>query len=411
MGYHLVLLQLVAILCTARIIDLFLRRVGQPFVVSEMIAGLVLGPVVFGAAFPDLQARLFAPSSLPPLQGLVQIGVVLFMFIVGLELRLPAGAKSLLAGATSVGVLGVAVPFGLGLCVAPVLYDRFAMPNVSYWPFATFIAVSFSITAFPVLARIIKERALAGTPLGQLALAAAAVGDLLAWVLIGTVLVFAGAGSDPGRLGEMALGIGALVLVLFGIVRPLARRLLPASGAVGNGPIALLLVGAFVSGYAARCIHVDEIFGGFLFGLCLPRDDRLLAAFTQRIEYFAVAILMPLFFALAGLGTTAGAFSAGSTGVILLILLTAVTGKIIGGFAGARLAGYPSDIALSVGALMNARGLMELIVIKVGLDAGMIGPELFTMFFVMAIVTTVMTGPLLTLFERRSAPIGLTSAN
>ncbi|MFZ6658972.1 cation:proton antiporter [Undibacterium sp. TJN19] len=405
-----VLIQVAVILCTARLVGFVLRRFGQPSVVSEMFAGLMLGPGIFGAIAPELHSQLFATSSLAGLQGLVQLGVVLFMFIVGLELRLPVGAKPMLIAASSIGVLSVLFPLGLGLAIAPVLYERFAPANVAFWPFSAFISVAFSITAFPVLARILKDRSIAHTSLGQLALSSAAIADLLAWVLVGMVVIFASANADWNRATQLVTGLAVMILVLFGIVRPLIARLLPASGQPGNVLFTFILIGVFVAGYVAKSIHIDEVFGAFLFGLCLPRDDRLLHWFSERIEPVAVVVLLPVFFALSGLKTTASAFTGQTVGIFAMILLTAVIGKMTGAFLGARLAGCPTRLALSVGALMNARGLMELIVLKVGLDAGLIGPELFTMFLVMAIVTTVMAGPLLTLFGRQSTSVVLAVA-
>jgi Kef-type K+ transport system membrane component KefB len=411
MNHSQVLLQIVVILCTAWLIGMVLRPLGQPFVVSEMLAGLVLGPTVLGAIAPGQQEQLFSLASLPALQGLVQLGVALFMFIMGLELRLPAGGRSMLRSAACVGTFSVLVPFGLGIAISPLLYAKFAPTGVGYWPFALFIAVSFSITAFPVLARIIKERAIGQTMLGQLAITAAAFADLLAWILVGFVLVFGSANSDTSQLLDMLGGLVLLVAVLFGIVRPLISRLTSVEATPSGGLVASILIGALTTAYLARHIKIDEVFGAFLFGLSLPRNDRLLRWFAERIEYFAVVLLMPVMFALAGLQTTPAAFSGDATGIFALILLTAVVGKIAGGYLGARLAGYSNSVALSTGALMNARGLMELIVIRIGLDAGLIGPELFTMFFVMAIVTTLMTGPLLSMFGRHASPVRLAPKN
>jgi Kef-type K+ transport system membrane component KefB len=228
--------------------------------------------------------------------------------------------------------------------------------------------------------------------------------------MVGLVVIMASAQANWNTAVELFTGLAVLVAVLFGVVRPLVARLLPAGGKLSNELFALIVIGVFITAYVTKRIHIDAVFGAFLFGLCLPRDDRLVNWFSERVEPVALVVLMPVFFALAGLNTSAGAFSGDSAWLFALILATAVVGKIAGGFVGARLGGCTARMSLSIGALMNARGLMEVIVLKIGLDAGLIGAELFTMFLVMAIATTVMAGPLLSLLERRPAPVGLVPA-
>ena len=401
MTHSPLLLQLIVILGCARILGFILRFFGQPMVIGEMVAGLVLGPAVFGALAPELHASLFQRASLPELDAISQLGLVLFMFIVGAELRLPAGAKAQIVAATWIGVLSVLLPMAFGLAVAVPLYPRLAPPGVTFWPFALFMAAAMSITAFPVMARILKDRGETQTRIGRLSLTGAAVADVFSWVMLAVVVVLAGSGNDWSRIGQMLGGLAVLCALLFGALRPLIAYLLArhaSDGRPAGALLATLLIGTFASAYATACLGVHPVFGAFLFGSCLPRDDRLLHSLVERIEHVAVLVLMPVFFALAGLNTTRDAFAGAGLGNMLLILLVAVGGKIIGGSVGARLAGEPWRPALAVGSLMNARGLMELIVMKVGLDAGLIGKPLFTMLLVMAIVTTVMTGPLLNLF-------------
>lgn len=414
MGHSPLLLQLVIILATARALGLVLRYFGQSAVIGEMAAGIVLGPVVFGALAPELHAHVFEKSSLGALGSLSQVGLVLFMFIVGAELRLPAGAHKEITAATWIGVLSVLVPMALGLLVGGVLHDRLAPAGVGFWPFALFMAVALSITAFPVMARILKDRHMTQTTIGRLSLTSAAVADVLAWVMLALVVVLAGSAHDWGQFARTVGGLAALSVVLFFIVRPLLGRLVAryaADGRPEGALLAALLIGTLACAYVTDKLQVHAVFGAFLFGACLPRDDRLLAALIERIEYVAILVLMPVFFALAGLNTTADAFGGARLGALALILAVAVVGKVVGGAAGARIAGQPWPVSLAVGSLMNARGLMELIVIKVGLDIGVIGNDLFTMLMVMAIVTTLMAGPLLTLCAgRNSAPVGQASA-
>lgn len=405
MDHSPLLLQLVIILGAARLLGFVLRFFGQPSVVGEMAAGVVLGPIVFGAVAPDFHAEIFARDTLGPLNGLSQLGLVLFMFIVGAELRLPTGVRKQLLAAGWVGGLSVAAPMLLGLLAAVPLYSQFAPDGVAFWPFALFLASAMSITAFPVLARILKERDLTHTPIGRLSLTSAALIDVSAWIMVAFVAVLAGSAQSWRAVLMTLAGLALLTGVVVLALQPLMARLLPRfeSGARPEGPmLALLLIGAFACAYVAELINAHAVFGAFLFGACLPRDDRLLATLIERLEYIAVIALMPVFFALAGLNTTADAFVGVGLGALLLILAAAIIGKIAGGVAGARIAGEPWRGAFAIGALMNARGMMELIVIKVGLDIGVIGPELFTMLFLMAIATTIMTGPLLTLFMGRN---------
>jgi len=402
------LLQLIVILTTARACGWLLRHVGQPSVVGEMAAGIVLGPVVMGALFPALHAQLFSKASLEGLSSLSTLGLVLFMFVVGLELRAHQGVRAQLRSAGYVGVLSVAAPLALGLAIAPALFPALAPAGVRFWPFALFIAAALSITAFPVMARILKDRGATQTRFGQLSLSAAAVVDVFAWVLLAFVVAMAGSGEGYAGLLKTTLGVVLLLGFMFFGLRPAYAWLLRTrapDGEPSTTVMTALMIGLMLCAMLTEWLHLHAVFGAFLFGACLPRDDRLLNSLAQRIEPLSIVVLMPLFFALAGLGTTANAFSGASLGAMLLIVVVATVGKIAGGAVGARMAGYGWRESLATGSLMNARGLMELIVMKIGLDAGLIGPELFTMLLVMALVTTAMTGPLMTLFVGRSAPV------
>ena len=406
MSTTVLLLQLIVILLTARACGWLLKHIGQPSVVGEMAAGLVLGPICFGALFPELHAQLFSKASLPGLSALATVGLVLFMFVVGLELRAQQGVRAQIKASGYVGTLSVVAPLALGLAISPLLHPAFAPAGVGFWPFALFMAAALSITAFPVMARILKDRGMTNTPFGQLSLSSAAVVDVFAWVLLAFVVAMAGVGEGyPGLLKTGAGVLGLLAVVYLGL-RPgfawLLRRYAP-DGEPATTVLTALMIGLLACAMLTEWLHLHAVFGAFLFGTCLPRDDRLLRWLGHRIEPLSIVVLMPLFFALAGLGTTASAFSSAGLGVTALILLVAIVGKLAGGAVGARMAGYGWRDSLATGALMNARGLMELIVMKVGLDAGLIGPELFTMLLVMALVTTAMTGPLMTLLAGRAA--------
>lgn len=399
-----VLLQLVVILVAARLCGAVLLRFGQPSVIGEMVAGLLLGPIAFGAWLPELHATVFEASTLPVLSGLATLGVSLFMFIVGAELRAPEGTRAQLRSAGLVGSLGMVVPMALGLSIAPFLYPEFAPAGVGFWPFALFLATTMSVTAVPVLARILKDQGLAQTAPGRLALGAAVINDACAWILLAMVLAMIGR-QEGGAL--LAVGGGALmVAVVFVLLKPLFARLLMSredSDELPAPAFAWIMIGVLACAGFAEWIGLHAIFGAFLFGVALPRNDRLLHALARRIEPVAIVLLMPVLFALAGQNATPEVFAGAGIGAFALVLLAAIVGKLGGCAIGARLGGYSWRDSLTVGSLMNARGLMELVVIKIGLDAGLIGPELFTLLFGMTLLTTLMASPLLSLFHARHA--------
>ncbi|MBL0162628.1 MAG: cation:proton antiporter [Xanthomonadales bacterium] len=400
-AFPILLIQLVVILGMARLLSIVLRHFGQPPVIGEMLAGIALGPMVFGALAPQAQALLFAPSSLSALDALSQIGLVLFMFIVGAELRLPGGAKRHLGASGLVGTLSVLLPFALGIAISPGLHERFAPAGVSFWPFAFFMAASMSITAFPIMARILKERGMTESPIGRLSLTSAALADVLAWIVLAFVVALISSKAGWSGFAFTLGGSIALAAFAFGVLRPWFAHMLArhaVDGRPGNGMLAVILILVFAASATTSALGLHAVFGAFLIGAVLPRDSGLLACLIERIEYVAVIVLMPVFFALAGLNTTVDAFAGAGLGALALILVAAVFGKILGGAAGARMSGFGWRDSLAVGSLMNARALMELIVMKVGLDIGIIGDEIFTMLMVMAVVTTLMTTPLLIAF-------------
>src|SRR5690606_25031230 len=278
----LLLLQLVLVLASAKLCGAALRHVGQPPVIGEMAAGLVLGPLVFGAWAPQVHAAVFPAASLPMLSGLGTLGVSLFMFIVGAELRAPEGSARQVRAAISIGGFGIVLPFALGLAIAPSLYRAFAPDGVGYWPFAMFIAAAISVTAFPVLARILKDRGLTRSTPGRLALGAGLVNDGVVWIFLAAVLALAGGGSAAGVAFTVA-GAVALVAVTFGLLKPLYARLLRPAALDGEPRASALtpvLLGLLACAAFAEWIGLHAIFGAFLFGTCLPRDDRLLHWFA-----------------------------------------------------------------------------------------------------------------------------------
>ncbi len=399
------LLQLAVILVAARLCGLALERVGQPPVIGEMAAGVLLGPMVFGAALPQLQAALFPPASLRGLEWVSTLGLVLFVFLVGAEMRAPGGLRAQLTASGRVGALSLLIPMGLGLAIAPLLHPRYAPADARALPFALFIAVALSVTAFPVMARILKDRALAQTPVGRLCIGAAAIVDAGAWVGLALVAAVVPAEGSWRGFAMTLAGLAALSVALLFVVRPMTARLLARSAPGGRAHAvtcsALLAVLLACAG-ATHWLGLHPVFGAFLFGASLPRCDALLACLTGLLERVTMVVLLPVFFVLAGLGTSAGALAGTSLAAFALLLLAAVAGKVLGGTAGARCSGHGWRESFAVGVLMNTRGLMELVVIRIGLEAGLIGPELFTMLLLMTLITTLMTSPLLALLAPTS---------
>jgi Kef-type K+ transport system membrane component KefB len=308
-----------------------------------------------------------------------------------------------LRAAGAVGGLAVLLPIGLALLITPMLYAHYAPAGIAYWPFALFMAASLAITAMPVLARILKDRHVTHTAVGQLALTAAAMADVLAWILLALTVALISAHGDWAPFWRSVLGVGAMLLLCFSLLRPLLRCWLArhaANGRPDGGVLALLLIGALGCAAITEWLHLHAVFGAFLFGLCLPRDDALLAGLIERLEHVAVIALMPVFFALTGLSTSVDVLHRDALGTFALILAVAMIGKVLGGALGARLGGHGWRDSFAVGSLMNARGMVELIVLKIGLDAGVIGREMFTLLLLMAIVTTMMTTPMLLYFSR-----------
>jgi len=397
--------QVLVILSTAYVCGLAVQRIGQPRVVGEMIAGVALGPIVFGALLPAAHSALFGAATLGPLRSLGEIGLVLFMCVVGADSNAPEGGRRALRAAAWVGSLSFVVPAALGLAIAPALFGTFAPEGVAFWSFALFIANATAVTAFPVLARILRDGGKSHLPTSDLALRAAAIVDASAWAMLALLVAFTAA-SGSRELAVTAVGTLLLVAALYAS-RPVYVALLRrrAAGVHAEGALlAALLIGLFSSAAATELLNLHSAFGAFLFGVFLPRDEPMRRLFRERLEPIVVIAMMPVFFAMTGLGTTSHGFAGAGVVAFGLILAAAVAGKLIGAVTGARFAGCDWRDSFTVGALMNARGLMELVLAKVGLDTGLIGPTVFTILVTVAIVTTMMTGPLLALAESGAAP-------
>jgi len=393
----IVLAQIAAIVLVSRGLGLVARWVGQPLVVAEIVAGIVLGPSVLGWVWPAAMAAVFPVASLAVLKMLSQIGLVLFMFLVGLELD-PALLRGRARASVAISHTSIVVPFGLGVVAAYCLRPAYASPGVAALPFVLFLGVSLSVTAFPVLARILTERNLLGSRVGALALTCAAVDDVTAWCLLALVVAVARAQSLAGAAWTTAAAIAFIAGMVF-IVRPLLRRLgasIAHREQLTQSVVAIIFLLLIGSSLATELIGIHALFGAFLFGAMLPKDNVAVAPLVEKLETVAVVLLLPLFFAYSGLRTQIGLVRQPAewlaTGGIILV---ATLGKFGGSAIAARWTGLGWREASALGILMNTRGLMELIVLNIGLDLGVISPTVFTMLVLMALVTTFATAPVL----------------
>lgn len=398
-----VLLAIAVITVSARFVaHVFNRYLGQPPVMGEIVAGIVLGPSVLGALVPQLTSVVLPQAIAPHLGILSKIGVVIFMFLVGLELD-----TKLLRGSShatlAISHASIVAPFLLGATLALGLYPIYANAGTGFTVFALFLGVSMSVTAFPVLARILTGRGLSRTQLGMTAIACAAIDDATAWCLLALV-----SGVATAQLGNAAITIGLVALYLifmFVVARPIAYRLAEREGKsrepVSQGVLAVVFGMMLLSSYATESIGIHALFGAFLFGAMIPHDGRLTEQLRERLEDVVVVLLLPMFFASTGLRTQIGLVSTPMDWAITaLIVLVATLGKFGGSAVAARFAGIGLRESSALGILMNTRGLMELIVLNVGLDMSVLSPRLFAMLVIMALVTTFTTTPILNLVLR-----------
>jgi Kef-type K+ transport system membrane component KefB len=399
-----VLLALVAVILVARVTAVALRRFGQPPVIGEIIAGILLGPSLLGHLAPAASRFLFPPDTVSLIGMVSQIGIILYMFLVGLRLDLGH-----LRGRTTVSVAvshaSIVAPFVLGTALALWLYPRFSSSEVSFTSFALFIGVAMSVTAFPVLARILAERGMTATSLGSLALACAAVDDVTSWCLL--AFLVATVRSAPGDVvATIALTAGFIAAMVFA-ARPVARLLTMARderGELSQGTFLIVCVGLLVSAVVTERIGIHALFGAFLWGALIPPDSALARDLAGKLEDVVVVLLLPSFFAFTGMRTEFGSIGGGELVACGLIIAVASIGKFGGSALAAWATGLGRRDAMALGILMNTRGLMELIVLNVGLELGVVSPALFTLLVIMAVVTTVATTPVLDRLRRTAAP-------
>ncbi|MGQ3131831.1 MAG: cation:proton antiporter domain-containing protein [Flavobacteriales bacterium] len=398
----ILLVQIITIILAARLFGWIFKKIGQPSVIGEIIAGIVLGPSVLGHWFPGLSEQLFPLTSMGNLQILSQIGLILFMFVIGMELDLKV-LKNRAHEAVVVSHASIIIPFALGMGLAYFVYQSFAPEGVQFLSFALFLGIAMSITAFPVLARIVQERGMNKTRLGAMAITCAAADDITAWCLLAAVIAIVKAGSMVSSLYVILLA-AAYVLVMLKVVRPFLKRVgeLHSSRENLSKPVvAIFFLTLILSAYVTEIIGIHALFGAFMAGAIMPENARFRNIFIEKVEDVALVLLLPLFFVFTGLRTQIGLLNDPYLWkVTALIIAVAVTGKFAGSAIAARIVGQNWKDSLTLGALMNTRGLMELVVLNIGYDLGVLTPEIFAMMVIMALVTTIMTGPALDLIGR-----------
>lgn len=398
----ILLIQIIAVLLMVRLFGFLFKHIGQPGVIGEIVAGIVLGPSVLGYFFPDVFQALFPPESLTNLELLSQVGLVLFMFVIGMELDFSV-LKNKINETLVISHAGILVPFFLGIVASYWIYEEYAAAQTAFLPFALFIGISMSITAFPVLARIIQERNMTKTSLGTLTIASAANDDVTAWCLLAVVIAIAKAGTFASAL--YAIGLTALyIIIMFMVVRPFLKKVgeVYANQEVINKTfVALILLILIISSTLTEIIGIHALFGAFMAGVVMPPSIGFRKVMMEKVEDIALVFFLPLFFAFTGLRTEIGLINSPALwGVCLLLITVAVAGKLGGCAVAARLVGESWKDSFTIGTLMNTRGLMELVALNIGYEMGVLPPSIFVILVIMALVTTFMTTPLLHLVER-----------
>jgi len=393
----LVLIEVLIVIGLSRLVGIGFRRIKQPLVIGEIVAGIMLGPSLFGWLAPDLSAAIFPPETIPFLNILSQVGLIFFMFLIGLELD-PKYLKSQIDVAVLTSHVSILVPFSLGTLASILLYPLVSNSSVSFTAFALFLGAAMSITAFPVLARIITENNLQGTRLGTLALTCAAVDDVTAWCVLALAIAVA-------KSGHMATAIPTIIysIIYIGLMITVGRKFLKRlsvhydrTGRLTQFVLAGIYMGVVVSALITELIGIHLIFGAFLLGAVMPKHVGLTRELAQKTEDFVLTFLLPVFFAYSGLRTQIGLLNSPNLWFLCAVIVTiAIVGKYFGAYFAARVGGINNREASALGWLMNTRGLTELIVLNIGLSLNVISPLLFTMLVIMALVTTFMTSPLL----------------
>lgn len=393
----ILILQIISIIVVSRIFSFIFNKIGQPTVVGEILAGIALGPSLLGLCFPEVSEFLFAQDSLANLQFLSQVGLILFMYVIGMELDLNV-LRNQANDAVVISHASIIIPYFLGMGLAYHLYGEFAPENISFLAFALFMGSAMSITAFPVLARVIQERGLTKTKLGRIAITSAAADDITAWCILAAVIAIVKAGTFVSALFTIGLALLYVLTMIF-IVQPFLKKIgniYSDRETISKPIVALSFLVLLSSAYLAEIIGIHALFGAFLAGVIMPANMNFRRVLMGKIEDVSLVLLLPLFFVFTGLRTQIGLLNEKHLWAVCgAIVLTAVVGKFGGSMLTARFVGQSWKDSLSIGALMNTRGLMELIVLNIGYDLGILSPEIFAMLVLMALITTFMTGPAL----------------
>lgn len=397
----ILLLQIVVIILAARMFSWLFRKIGQPAVIGEILAGIVLGPSLIGFYFPGFSEFLFPVDSLSNLHFLSQIGLILFMFVVGMELDLSVLRKQV-GEVLVVSHASIVLPFILGILLSFFLYTAYADQQVSFLSFSLFMGISMSITAFPVLARIVQERGIHKTKLGTIVITCAAIDDITAWSLLAVIIAIVKAGSILSAIPTVVMAV-LYVFLMLKFIRPFLKRIgdLHASRENLSRPVvSIFFLVLILSAWTTEVIGIHALFGAFMAGMIMPDNQRFKQIFTEKVEDVALVLLLPLFFIYTGLRTEIGLLDDPSMWLIcLLIIFIAVFGKLVGSAIAARFIGQSWKDSLYIGALMNTRGLVELVALNIGYDLGVISPVIFAMLVIMALSTTFMTAPALSLID------------
>lgn len=398
----ILLFQIIVILIAVRLFSYLFKYLGQPGVMGEIVAGIVLGPSLLGYFFPDFFGILFRPDSLMNLNLLSQIGLVLFMFVIGMELDFSV-LKNKMNETLVISHAGIVVPFFLGTVVSFWVYENYASHHTDFLPFALFIGISMSITAFPVLARIVQERGLTQKHVGILSIASAANDDVTAWCLLAVVIAIAKAGTFVSALYTIGLTL-LYIALMFLVVRPFLKKIgnvYANSEVINKSFVAFIFVVLVTSSVATEIIGIHALFGAFIAGVVMPPNLGFRKVMMEKVEDIALVFFLPLFFAFTGLRTEIGLLNSPALwGVCALFVLVAVLGKLGGCALAARVVGETWKDSFIIGTLMNTRGLMELVALNIGYEMGVLPPSVFVMLVIMALVTTFMTTPLLGAFEK-----------
>lgn len=396
------LFQIIVILAAVRIFSWLFSYIGQPGVMGEIIAGIVLGPSLLGYFFPNFFEMLFPPASLMNLNLLSQIGLVLFMFVIGMELDFGV-LKNKMNETLVISHAGIVVPFFLGIVTSFWVYEKYAVTHTAFLPFALFIGISMSITAFPVLARIVQERGLTKKHIGILSIASAANDDVTAWCLLAVVIAIAKAGTFVSALFTVGLTL-LYILIMFLAVRPFLKKIgnvYATSEVINKTFVAFIFIVLVLSAVTTEIIGIHALFGAFIAGVVMPSNIGFRKVMMEKVEDVALVFFLPLFFAFTGLRTEIGLLNSPELwGVCALFVGMAIVGKLGGCAIASRLVGESWKDSFIIGTLMNTRGLMELVALNIGYEMGVLPPSIFVILVLMALITTFMTTPLLIFFEK-----------